>query len=60
MEKQVTKNHGASKFGSGKFLGPARVLATETRKEPDGSLRAGSIVWLYRAGRLIKAAPEQL
>lgn len=58
--KQVTKNHGASKFGSGKFLGPARVLATETRKEPDGSLRAGSIVWLYRAGRLIKAAPEQL
>ncbi len=58
--KQVTKNHGASKFGSGKFIGPARVLATETRKDTDGAVRAGSIVWLYRAGRLIKAAPEQL
>ena len=58
--KQVTKNHGASKFGSGKFLGPARVLATETRSNPDGSIRPGSIVWLYRSGRLLKAAPEQL
>ena len=56
----MTKNHGASKFGSGKFLGPARVLATETRSNPDGSIRPGSIVWLYRSGRLLKAAPEQL
>ena len=44
----------------GRFLGPARVLATETRRTQEGDLRPGSIVWLHRAGRLIKAAPEQL
>ena len=58
--KQVTKNHGSSKFGTGKFLGPARVLATETRRNPDGTIRPGSTVWLYRSGRILKAAPEQL
>ena len=46
-------------FRSGKFLGPARVVATETRQE-EGELRPANIVWLHRAGRLIKAAPEQL
>ena len=46
-------------FRSGRFLGPARVIATETR-EDHGTLRPGNIVWLHRAGRLIKAAPEQL
>ena len=44
----------------GRFLGPARVLATETRKDLEGNLRPGSIVWLHRAGRLLRAAPEQL
>ena len=44
----------------GRFLGPARVLATETRKDSEGNLRPGSIVWLHRAGRLLRAAPEQL
>ena len=33
-------------FQTGKFLGPARVLATETRRD-NGELRKGSIVWLY-------------
>ena len=46
-------------FRSGKFLGPARVVATETRQE-QGELRPANIVWLHRAGRLLKAAPEQL
>ena len=46
-------------FQAGKFLGPARVIAMETRKE-DGEFRPGSVIWLHRAGRLIKAAPEQL
>ena len=46
-------------FQTGKFIGPARVLATETRREGD-QLRPGSIVWIHRAGRLLKAAPEQL
>ena len=44
----------------GRFLGPARVLATETRKEPDGSLRPGSAVWLVRGRSLLKCCPEQL
>ena len=44
----------------GRFLGPARVLATETRKDSEGNLRPGSIVWLHKAGRLLRAAPEQL
>lgn len=47
-------------FQTGKFLGPARVIATETRREEDGTLRPGSVVWLHRGGRLIRSAPEQL
>ena len=46
-------------FQSGKFIGPARVLATETRRE-EGHLRPGSVVWIHRGGRLLRAAPEQL
>ncbi|OLP95369.1 hypothetical protein AK812_SmicGene22510 [Symbiodinium microadriaticum] len=44
----------------GSFLGPARVLATETRKDQDGSLRPGSAIWCVRGRRLLKCAPEQL
>ena len=47
-------------FPKGRFLGPAPVLATETRREPDGTLRPASVVWLHRGGRLLRAAPEQL
>lgn len=36
------------------------MLATETRKDSGGTLRPGSVVWLLRAGSLIRAAPEQL
>eukprot|EP00435_Cladocopium_sp_Y103_P018219 s2415_g4.t1 len=45
---------------SGQFVGPARVLAVETKEDEAGNLRPGSCVWLHRAGRLIRAAPEQL
>ena len=45
---------------SGRFIGPARVLATETRREPDGQLRPGHVVWVHKGGRLFKTAPEQL
>ena len=58
--KQVPGGAGKGFSWTGQFVGPARVLATETRVEEDGSLRAGSIVWLHHAGRLLKAAPEQL
>ena len=44
----------------GQFVGPARVLAVETRQDADGKLRPGSVVWLHRAGRLLRACPEQL
>jgi hypothetical protein len=47
-------------FQTGKFLGPARVIATETRKDEDGILRPGSVVWVHRGGRLLRCAPEQL
>lgn len=60
FRRQVPKSLGSNPFQKGCFLGPARVLATETRKEPDGSKRPGSCVWLYRGDRLIKAAPQQL
>ena len=45
---------------TGQFVGPARVLAVETRQDESGQLRPGSCVWLHRGGRLLKAAPEQL
>ena len=44
----------------GRFLGPARVLATETRREADGTLRPGSAVWCVRGRSLLKCCPEQL
>ena len=44
----------------GRFLGPARVLATETRRESDGSLRPGSAVWCVRGRNFIKCCPEQI
>ena len=47
-------------FQTGKFLGPARVIATETRKDEEGILRPGSVVWVHRGGRLLRCAPEQL
>lgn len=46
-------------FQAGKFIGPARVLATETRQE-DGKLKPGSVIWIHKSGRLLKASPEQL
>ena len=45
---------------NGAFLGPARVLATETRRDPEGHVRPGSAVWLIRGRSLIKCSPEQL
>ncbi|CAE7903842.1 unnamed protein product, partial [Symbiodinium sp. KB8] len=44
----------------GRFLGPARILATETRRDDDGHLRPGSSVWCIRGKQLIKCCPEQL
>ena len=54
------KKDGTRHIQKGQFVGPCRVLATETRKDDDGTLRPGSVVWLYRGGNLVKAAPQQL
>ncbi|CAK0867406.1 unnamed protein product [Prorocentrum cordatum] len=52
----------------GRFKGLARVLATETARPMDGDLqqsealhpgRPGSVVWLVRAGRIIKAMRQE-
>ena len=51
---------GSQTFRSGAFLGPARVLATETRLNEDGTTRAGSCIWIVRGSRLFKVAPQQL
>lgn len=51
---------GSQTFRSGAFLGPARVLATETRVNSDGTYRAGSCIWIVRGTRLFKVAPQQL
>ena len=58
--RQVAGREKERGFTIGSFVGPARVLAVETRVDDEGRLRPGSCVWLHRAGRLIKAAPEQL
>ena len=55
--KQI-KQPGIGKNGA--FLGPARILCTETRREPDGQLRPGSAIWCVRGRRLLKCSPEQL
>ena len=44
----------------GRFLGPARILATETRVAEDGQARPGGAVWLVKDRSLLKCAPEQL
>ena len=49
-----------NKAGKGRFVGPARILATESVKDDHGELRRGSSVWLFRGRRLLKCCPEQL
>ena len=44
----------------GRFLGPARVLATETRRDEQGQPRPSGSVWCVRGRSLLKCSPEQL
>ena len=44
----------------GRFLGPARILAMEPRKNSDGEGRPSHAVWCVRGRQLIKCSPEQL
>lgn len=59
--KQLTgSDAGQNKLGSGRFVGPARILAVEKKRDQQGDLVPGSSVWLVRGRRLIKCCPEQL
>ena len=58
--KQVPLSEAKHKPGGGRFIGPARVLATEKSKSDDGTLKPGSVVWLVRGRRLLKCSVEQL
>ena len=58
QESGKHKRHPGAK--QGRFLGPARILAVESKREPDGLLKAGSSVWLVRGRNLLKCCPEQL
>ena len=52
--RMTPKQDGQKHFKGGGFVGPFRVLATETRAN-ERELRAGHVIWLYRGGQLIKA-----
>ena len=58
QEANKSRRQPGSKHG--RFLGPARILATESRKGEDGQLKPGSVVWLVKGRHLLKCAPEQL
>ena len=47
-------------WNRGVYLGPARVLAVETKKDEDHRLHPGNVVWLVRGTKLIKVALEQV
>ena len=55
--KQVS---GSKVAKYGQFVGPARVLAVETRLLDDGSTKVTSNVWCVRGRRLLKCSIEQL
>ena len=59
--KQLT-GEGAqqNKTGQGRFVGPARILAVEQKRDEQGHLQQGSSVWLVRGRRLLKCCPKQL
>ena len=58
--RMTPKGDGGRHFKGGRFVGPYRVLATETRSAKDQHIHASHVIWLYRGGQLIKAAPQQL
>ena len=44
----------------GRFLGPARILAMETRRDSEGSSRPAHAIWCVRGRSLLKCSPEQM
>lgn len=59
--KQLSGQRGSSQQQKqGCYLGPGRILVTETKRDPEGNLFPGSAVWIIRGRRLIKCCVEQL
>ena len=58
--QEANKSRRSPGGKQGRFLGPARILATETRRQPNGHLLPGSAIWLVRGRSLLKCSPEQL
>ena len=58
--RMTPKQDGQKHFRGGRFVGPYRVLGTESRIGDQGKIEAGKVIWLYRGGQLVKAAPQQL
>ena len=56
--QESNKSRRAPGGKHGRFLGPARILAT--RRDEAGHLRPGSSVWCIRGKQVIKCCPEQL
>ena len=59
-QQDSAKNRQGPNTKRGYFMGPARILATENRRNPDGTLQPGSSVWCVRGRQLIKCCVEQL
>ena len=59
-QQDSSKNRQGPNSKRGQFMGPARVLATEMRRNPDGTLQPGSSVWCVRGRQLVKCCVEQL
>ena len=55
--KQVS---GQAAIKGGSFIGPARILAVETKVSTDGTRKESSSIWCVRGRRLLKCSPEQL
>ena len=47
-------------FKKGGFIGPARVLATETKLSETGERTPGQNIWIFRGTKLLKATPQLL
>ena len=58
--QEANKNRRQPGGKHGRFLGPARILATESRTESSGEVRPGGAVWLVKGRSLLKVSPEQL
>ena len=58
--QEAGKSRKAPGNRHGRFIGPARILAVESKRQPDGSLLPGSAVWCVRGRSLVKCCPEQL